>query len=94
MSFPLRHSPGSLLAPSAPAPALTACYTNHLPPNHLNDHLGPPSILPRCTPLLWPPVLIRPPLDHTFIVGGLALTMTSMSCLVISVAGCLLVRWP
>ena len=36
-------------------------------------------------------VLIRSPLDPTFLAGGLALTVTSMACLVFSVAGCPLV---
>jgi hypothetical protein len=39
-------------------------------------------------------VLIRSPLDPTFLAGGLTLTVTSMACLVFSVAGYLLVRWP
>jgi hypothetical protein len=41
-----------------------------------------------------PPMLIRPPLDHTFLVAGLALTMMSVTYLVIPVAGRLLVGWP
>jgi hypothetical protein len=39
-------------------------------------------------------VLVRPPLDLTFLAGGLALTVTSMACLVFLVAGCPLMRWP
>ena len=39
-------------------------------------------------------LLIRPPLDPTFLAGGLALPVTSMACLVFPVAGCPLVRWP
>jgi hypothetical protein len=36
-------------------------------------------------------VLIRSPLDPTFLAGGLALTVTSMAYLVFSVAGCPLI---
>jgi hypothetical protein len=37
-------------------------------------------------------VLIRFILDPTFLAGGLALTVTSMACLVFPIAGCPLVR--
>jgi hypothetical protein len=37
-------------------------------------------------------MLIRPPLDPTFLAGGLALTVTLIACLVFHVAGCPLVR--
>lgn len=55
---------------SAPRP-LARC-ANHLFLRHPQLRTCPaaPSILPRSTPLSWPPVPIRSPLDHTSLVGG------------------------
>jgi hypothetical protein len=79
-------------APFAPA---SYCLLRQSPlSTHFNDDYTPPSILRRPTLLQWPPVLIRPPLDHTFLVGGLALTTMSVTCLKILIASCLFVGRP
>jgi hypothetical protein len=89
---PRRLPVDSFSAPFAPA---SYRLLRQSPPSiHFNDDLSPPSILRRPTPLRWPPVLIRRPLGHTFLVSGLVLAVASMTCLVISVAGCLLVGRP
>ena len=98
LGVPFILSPCSRTFASRPGllrrPSLFLWCANHLFSDAPHYDLDPPSILPRSTPLWWPPVSIRSPLDHTFLVGGLALTMTSTPCLVVPVAGRLLVRWP
>ena len=62
-----------------------------------NGSAGPPAyvrFMPRNTLRYSHLLLIRLPLDPTFLSGGLALTVTSMACLVFPVAGCPLMRWP
>jgi hypothetical protein len=81
-------------------PALTACCGTQAPCSvrqspflrHLSDHLGPPWLLPRSTPVQQPLLLIRSPLDPTFLASSLGFTVVSMTCLAFPVAGCPLVR--
>jgi hypothetical protein len=64
--------------------------------NEKNGSARPPArvrFVPRNTlSLQIASVLIRLPLDPTFLAGGLALTVTSMARLVFPVTGCPLVR--
>ena len=72
LPFASLSPPGPRLSPPAAPPQPLAGCASHLVSDHFDYDLGPPSILPRSTPLWWPLVLIRPLLDQAFLVGGLA----------------------
>jgi hypothetical protein len=81
VSLPLRPLDSVL---GSNALARTTCCALSPSSEPLHDDLSPLLILPQSTLLRWPSALIGPFLHHTFLVGGLALTMTSMTGLVVS----------
>jgi hypothetical protein len=71
------------LVPGPNGPTRASCGPQS-PSDILHNDLGSLETLPRSILLRWPLALIRLSLHHTFIVGGLAVTTTSMAYLVAS----------
>lgn len=91
--------PLSLGVPFPPnGPALTACCgararcANHFFSDTLVTTWVRPGYYLDPDPFSGPLLLIRPPLDPTFLASGLAFTVMSMACLVFPIAGCPLAR--
>jgi hypothetical protein len=77
--------------------ALWAPTNSYDKANEKNGSARPPAcvrFVPRNTLRCSNLLLIRPPLDTTFLAGGVTVTVTLMACLVFPVACCPLLRWP